>query len=364
MQTLLIVTAGVVGGLLIVVALGWWWIKRKLKGLGEALGALAAGLGGVPPFRITLEEVAEPAWREPGRVLAATGGFEAIGYRTVGDYRIPEMEGVWLRGFWHTQDGTFAALYDHPEAGTCADVVGLFRDRTLLTVSTSPETGMDRPERSPLERMDLDLDDPASAEKLHDRLVEASEPREGIETEADQFTRVFISAYKLEQDWRIGRGGVTETEIRRVAKLSGQEPPDGYAVELVQGVWRAAIDDLLQQEILQAYLDGSPMPAAEWEEKRDRVRVVHDHSDRGDLIDELAWSMIAGSYPEDDDLAEDRLHGQAKERLRHVFSGSLCAGFAEAQSLLPEKRRFEKIATVTKPWVGDLYLEPDDLDGP
>jgi hypothetical protein len=42
-----------------------------------------------------------------------------------------------------------------------------------------------------------------------------------------------------------------------------------------------------------------------------------------------------------------------------VFSGSVCAGFTEAQNLLPEKRRFRKLGAVTRPFAGDVYLEPE-----
>jgi len=361
MKTFLLVTGGVVVGLLVVVSIGWLWLRRKLRGIGEALGALVTDLAGaVPPFRISLVPSSRPEWSDPARVLCVSGGFEGEGYQAVGDFEVPEMEGVVLRGFWHPRQHGFAVIYDHPQAGICVDLVALFSDRTLLTVSHSPETGMDRPERSRLVRMQVDLDEPAGAAALHERLVQESAGREPIAVRADHFVRTFTGAYQLEQDWRIARGGVTPDEIRRAAELGGQEPPDDCAVELVQGLWRVAISEFVEQAVLTAYQAGNPMPASEWEGLRDRIQVVHEHVDRDDLADTLAWALIAGSYDEEDDEAEDRLHAEAKQRLAPLFGGSICAGFAEAQSLLPEKGRYRKLGSVAQPWVGDLYRAPDE----
>ena len=361
MKTFLVVTAALAVGVLIVVALGWLWLRRKLRGLGQALGQLAAGLSGVPPFRITLVPESEPEWSEPGGMLAGTGGFEGAGYQRVGDFDVVEMDGVRLRAFCHPAQHVFGVLYDHPQAGVFADVVALCTDRTVVTVSNAPETGLDRPGHSHHVRLDVRIDEPSGAQTLHDRVVRECADREVIATRPDHFVRAFTGAYALEQDWRIARGGVTAAEVRRVAEVGGQDPPDDCAVELVQSVWRTAIAGFVEHEVLKAYLADDPMPAADWEEQRERIRVVHDHGEADDLVEELAWSVIAGRYDPDDDALQDRLYEEARERLRSLFAGSLCAGFAEAQALLPEKLRFRKLGSVTRPWVGDVYLEPDEI---
>jgi hypothetical protein len=237
------------------------------------------------------------------------------------------------------------------------DVVGLHADRSLLTVSNAPESGMDRPSRARLLRMELDS--LAEAHRLHERLVRESDGLVPLPTTAGEFARAVEGAYRMEQNWRIARGGVTADEVRRAAAVGGLEPPDDDAIELVQASWRAAIAEFVSGEVLKAWLESSPMPASEWEERRERIRVVHDHCDADEMAEELAWSMIAGSYDPEDDEAEEQAHEQARRRLQHVFSGSVCAGFTEAQNLLPEKRRFRKLGAVTRPFAGDVYLEPE-----
>jgi hypothetical protein len=164
----------------------------------------------------------------------------------------------------------------------------------------------------------------------------------------------------MEQDWRIARGGVTAEEVRRAAVAGAQPPPDESAVELVQASWRSAISAFVGDALVSAYAAAHPMAS----EQRERLRAVHQHSVAADWVDELAWEMIDGRYDADDEEAEDRAFEAAKEQLAAVFASSdVRAAFAEAQPLLPEKRRFERIARVSRPWAGDLYLQPAERAG-
>jgi hypothetical protein len=359
MQTFLLAALGVIAGLVVLAGGFWLWLRRKLRGLGEAIGALVAGMT-VPPFRISLRPLAGARFRAADQVARASQGLTSVGYRPVGDFEVPEMDGVVVRGFWHPRQGSYAALYEHPQAGVVADLVALFRDRSLVTVSTTPETGLDRPSRAPLVRLELDLAHADAASRLHERLLEASGGRTSIRTRPEEFARAFVGAYAMEQDWRIARGGVTAEEVRRAAVAGAQPPPDESAVELVQASWRSAISAFVGDALVSAYAAAHPMAS----EQRERLRAVHQHSVAADWVDELAWEMIDGRYDADDEEAEDRAFEAAKEQLAAVFASSdVRAAFAEAQPLLPEKRRFERIARVSRPWAGDLYLQPAERAG-
>lgn len=359
MQTFLIAVAGAMVGLVLVVWLGWLWLKRKFRGLGDALKAMCAA-GGIAPLRISLRTPEEPPWREASSVDAATRSFEAAGYQPVGDYAIPEMGEVAIRAFWHPECASYGVVYDHEQAGLFADLVRLFRDRSWLTVTTAPDTGMDRPDHARLERMELDVTQLDTVGRMHEVLEDGSRGKEPVRKLAESFPTVFVGAYALEMDWRIARGGVTAEEVRRAAAAGGMEPPDEQAVEIVQAAWRSNIESFVSDEILKAFPSRSGMSAAEWEEKRERIFVVHEHMARDELIDGLGWRMIAGSYPEDDDEAEERAHAEAKQRLEAAFAvDSLRKGYAAAQQLLPEKRRSELVGRVAQPWPADVYLEPE-----
>ncbi|NNL65166.1 MAG: hypothetical protein HKP30_02885, partial [Myxococcales bacterium] len=91
-----------------------------------------------------------------------------------------------------------------------------------------------------------------------------------------------------------------------------------------------------------------------------RVHVVHDHMDRNDCIEGLAWRVVAGTYPEDDEEAEERVHREATRSIEAAFGErGVREGYAAALQLVPEKRRCELIGRVAKPWPADVYLDPD-----
>ena len=94
------------------------------------------------------------------------------------------------------------------------------------------------------------------------------------------FVTAFTAAYAAEMDWRIDRGGVTAEEVAGAAAAGGQETPDATAVEGVQAMWRAAIDDFVSGEVERASLDGwSPRydkPSVDGSAKLNLVEVKKD----------------------------------------------------------------------------------------
>lgn len=365
MKTFPFTAAGCVAGLLLLFALAWLWLRRRRRGLGRAPGQRAAGLGGVPPFRITLVPVpdGDEPFEDAKAVDASTRSLEGAGYRRLDDFEIQEMEGAFVRGLWHPQQLSYAAIVEHPHAGVVTEVVALYTDRSLLTVTSAPESGLDRPERA--RRVSLRLPDAGEAHRLHERLVaetDASEHRP-IGTTPEQFALAFEGAYRIEQDWRIARGGIRAEELRRAAAAAGQEPPDEAAVERVRVAWRRAIADFVGDEALRAWLASEPMPASAREARRERTRVVHDRCDADELVDELAGVLAADdgdALDPADEEAWERAHAQARARLAPAFAAGVRAGFAEAQALLPEKRRFRRLGSVEAPWPADFYLEPEE----
>jgi hypothetical protein len=365
MQTFLIAMLGVVAGIAVLGAIAFFWIRRKLRGLGAKLGEAIQQLasGGVPPFSITLKRGGPIEWKDRLQVGGVSRHFESTGYVHVDDYSVPEMPDVRLRALWHPNAHSYAVVYDHDTAGVFADVVRFFRNDSVLTVTSAPETGMTYPDNAQHLRLDVDLDEPAGAQLLHEAMLSESGSRSAIPVTAAQFPKAFIGAFALEMDWRIARGGPTADEIRAAASAGGQESPDAEAIALIQSAWRSAISSHHADQSRQVFLQHHPMSAQEWELKRERIRIINDWVEVEGLADELAWSMIAGDYDPDDDEAEERLHEEAQQRVLGAFRGTTPRqGFQAAQALLPEKRRFEHLARIDDP-AGDVYLEPECHDG-
>ena len=360
MKTFLIVVAGVVVGLSILAGLALLWLKRKFRGLGEAIASLAQA-SDVPPFRISLAPESDAAWSDAEAVAATTRSFEAAGYQPAGDFRVPEMEGVALRAFWHPQLATFAALTDHPEAPLFVDLVRLFRDHTVLTVTTAPDSGLDMPQHLTRVRSELDPTELETIGRLHEQLVEHSEGREGVLKQAESFAQVFVQLHALEMDTLIARGGPSREEILRIAALGEMEPPEENAICLVQTGWRTAIEMFVDQQAQEAFLAHGNISAAEWERQREELTIVHEQRPRGDVIDELSGVLAeALSGPNADDDADDRVYDDARERVAACFEErSIREGFRAALDLFPEKMRYQPLGSIDRPWPADFYTVPD-----
>lgn len=360
METFLLAVAGGMVGLVVVIGCAYLWIRRKLRGIRAALGTLAGAMAGIPPLRITLQ-VAAPErspFNDDEAVDEATRSFEAAGYESIADYTIDEMEGVALRGFRHPRALSFGVVYDHPQAGVFGDVVSLFRDRTVVTVTTGPDSGMDSPHHAERIHQSLDITEPEAAGRLHQCLRQAARGREPVRKRGESFAAVFTSAYAMEMAWRIRRGGVTEDEVRRAAAAGGLEPPDEAQIQLVRAGWRHAIDDFVTEEITRAFEAGASYPSAEWERMRERLTVVHEFEEPARWLETLA-ERIAEPVEDEDEDAEERALDAARRQLEPLFATGVREGFAAAQSLLPEKQRHQRLGSVARPWAGDVYLGPE-----
>ena len=365
MSTFLLAVLGTLVGLLLVVALAWIWLKRKLarfvRDLGEALGAA----GGVSPFRITLEPSADLEWSGSDTVDSVTAALADLGYEPAGDFRVPEMAGVKLRGLVNGEACTLAALYEHPQVERpLLDLMRLHEDRHHVLVSTAPEDGMDAPPRKIARRVTHDLGDQdavhAALESMHEQLLAESAGRTPVPIAPRLFALTFTTAYAAEMDWRIARGGVTADEVRRAAAAGGQEPPDEDSVETVQGLWRSAIDDFVSEEAQRAFLATATVSAAEWEQMRERVLVVHEHSQVPELVESLASDLYDAEAPDEEGADEEEDRYEALEQgLREAFGAAgAMDGFRAARDAMPVLAAFEHLGDVHAPWRGSIYLRP------
>lgn len=357
MKVVAIAAALLLGGFVVILGAGFLFIRHKVGTLGGLLGGVVA----LPPFRIRLVPSAEAPWHDIEAADELTAGLHSLGYECVGDFEIPEMEGLALRGFRHPEIDALAAVSDVENVGVFGEVVMELFDGSQLTVTSGPRTGLDHPEARRVIYIEADSNDSEAAHLLHERLLEEARGRETMLIDSS-FEHAFTDAYEREMNWRIERGGVTADEIRREAELAGRKAPADAAVELIRATWQGAIDEFIQEETRRAWLAESRMSLADWEHERDRFVVVHECGGTSERIDELAWAMIDGTIPEDDEEAEERAWEAARNRLRPEFEGRTTReGFAEAQRLLSEKRRYELIGSLEEPWPADCYLVPEAL---
>jgi len=143
--------------------------------------------------------------------------LESLGFESIGTYRVPEIRGLVITAFAQNFQGVCSVLYEHPLAGTFADMFALNENDESLTVSSAPAGE--------------ELDQPPGHEKIIDSSLELREmydltlnrrPEGPFKRfTSENFAGEFEKAYAKEMDWRINRGGVTEEEVRRSAEKIG-----------------------------------------------------------------------------------------------------------------------------------------------
>ncbi len=363
-MNLLLILLGVALGIILVGLLLWFWLRSKISSFVESIANAIQGLqGGVPPFRISLAQVSSPDWRQPQVIQSVTAALQNLGYQTIGDYEIPEMEQTYLRGFWHPQEQIYGVVYDQPQIGVFADLVQDLQSGLHLTVSCAPESGLTQPEFNLLIRLPLDLSsDPSTIGQLHGELQRTRGDQSPVPLTPETFVDRFTQAYAREMDWRIRKGGVSAEEVRQVARVGGMEELSETEIQQVQLIWKAGIANFVEEQIRETFLRTTTLSAAEWEAQRGRVRVIHEQLSPEDLMEELADRWMEETLEE---AEAERAHAQARQRLQPAFqAASVRQGFQAAQRVLPKAQRYTPIGSVSEPFAGDLYLEPlDPEDG-
>jgi hypothetical protein len=321
---------------------------------------------GVPPFRISLQpRSAELAWQHGDAVATLTAGLEAEGYRAAGDYVVPEMSGVSLRGFVNPTSATVAALYEHPRvAHPLLDLLRLHTDRRHVLATTAPEDGLDAPPHKTVRRHAPAGEDEAAVRRqiaaMHAGLMEDSGGSAPLAIAPRLFPMLFTTAYAAEMDWRIQRGGVTAEEVAAAALAGGQEAPDGDDVEHVREMWRYAIEEFISEEVQRAFLAAGTLSAAQWEQVRDRVLVVHERVHREGLIEEIAEALLQDDDGAEDDGAYDRRYEALTASLRpHLSGDDPIEGFRAACAQIGEMARYRHLGDVSRPWRAALYVRPE-----
>ncbi|MBT9582502.1 hypothetical protein IV102_04075 [bacterium] len=298
---------------------GWvgaWFVGRKLKGKFSDLRQCLSEESMLRlnrPVRIHLKPIG------PDKVVEPAHELLKLGFVEVGSFFVPELPGLEVRGLLHEREPVSAVLY-HKESAPCwMDLSCRYADGTSFTLTTLPASGLDeRPGQACLRMVGQ------SPAELWARMVSDRPPGLVHKPRADNFQNDFETSYALATDWRLARGGPTESEVRAVAAPLSEEE--------LQSTLRAcheqAMADLSEVLLIHFLQQSSPPPE---EKRRWYCRVVAIH----DLLSpaELGVLSVTGE-------------------------GSPRQLFRAANEARPPARRWEKIGSVSLPLEADLYLHP------
>jgi hypothetical protein len=133
------------------------------------------------------------------------------GFEDVGNFTIPEMEGIVARLLAHPGESLYACIYVHPRTGVWFDYVSRYKDGTAATFTTCAPSGM-----QPRPGFAMEHAMGASPLGLLDRTL-AERPRGALKpASAQNAVRDFEQAYAEHIAWLKGRG-ISRREVVRVA---------------------------------------------------------------------------------------------------------------------------------------------------
>lgn len=351
------------------------FVRFFLKRLAAALGGVGSG---IPPFRIELEPVDEPNWEDAKLIEKLTAALEANGFQQAGDYILAPSPGIEARTFASPSESLYGIIYDWPkeQMGTLIDIVATEfhsedqSEGAHFMVSSAPETGLDEAPWVVSEKMEVDLNESdQTIEAMVSRLREMVAGKSLMPANPENFARLFKAAYARKMDWMVDRGGLQREEIiRNLVTMHGKNEDDDdieEVVDLTEKQWKMAVSDFMSEKIQERFLRHvTKMSAAEWEDVRDRLYIVHEQ-----MLPERVHVMLAehmvdeAILEEDDDDAYERVRGEYYEKLSPAFqSDNPRTAFDTAQELLPPNRRYKRLAKIKGRWPADVYLEPEEVD--
>jgi len=201
-------------GALVVVSLLSPVLKMVIAAIGgKQIGASALA---AQPDQIHLQNAGPLAWKNAGAANRLSDAFATRGFQDAGVHTIHEMAGVVVQLLAHSGDSFYAAVYQHPQAGTWFDLVTLFQDGTSVTYSTSRPTGL-KP-RPGHHTVNLPGADPA---QVLDKAL-AQRPRRPLQpASVGQAVATFERSYAEGMAYRkqigISTSEVVETAMRKAA---------------------------------------------------------------------------------------------------------------------------------------------------
>ncbi len=288
-----------------------WKFRSAIKGFIDALQSIDGPT--VPPFRVKLKRY-EVVFDDEGdddyienkdEFNARVNDFIVLGFEKIDDYFVNEM-GMPMTALLHQESKTYGIVYNHPELNVWCDVVRRYQDETSWTYGTISDYYMDRPPWATQHFF------PGESLTTVTEKFWKEAPGDGVLAfSKEEFPRYFEKIYAKEMDWRIERGGVTEAEIRRVAKKDGTECTREQ-IDNIQRQWRTQITEFFSERVLKRYRKDSQLPRLEWEALESHAVIIHERMQ----AEELYQAFNDVYYPATLDEADEEDDYDRKERER------------------------------------------------
>jgi hypothetical protein len=355
--------------LVLIAAYLWlrWKIRRftrewagKLEAFAQNMSPAAMGLMYVPPMTLQLTPAEESDAAHPQELELATLEVQNLGFQRGKLFVMGEIGGI-CRAMFHPERKVDAVVYDHPLLGVWIDFAAHFADGSSLSFSNcTQKSGLDQP--PDIENRYFPGEQIAA---LWERFRRSLPEKPLADIAADGFPQRFEDGHRREMEWRISRGGVTEEEVRRCVEMGGGEFSDEHC-DMVQRAWRMRIAQHIDDRLREAFLAASSMSLTEYENARDRLVFVHDHTSAEQLLMYMEHDEFdddEGDDPDEDfDEDDDDFFDRQTKLEQRCQTSSPRQVFRELLAARELRGSYKFLREMTEPYAADVYLSSRALE--
>lgn len=250
----------------------WLWsralkfVRPVLRELYAAdLAAAANSVLQAQPVEIHLSKQRQHVWKDAAAAEALTEGLRKRGFSDAGVHAIDKFPGVFVRLMVNEWSSSGAAVYEHPQAGVWADVVGVYDGGGTFCCSSGKDPGLPARLRPPDTK--IEYFPGADAGTLYARWQAGRAAQGLVKLTAGDIAAKFEEAWAREMDWR-----TQEELLPEEARAFKDGKPMPQAEARRAGIFdmaafvMAALNLVLMMTVLFAARDYWPVGNGPWRE--------------------------------------------------------------------------------------------------
>jgi hypothetical protein len=292
--------------------------------------------------RISLCAADNIKWPHPQQIQELSKSLQKLGFRHLGDFSIPQMPDMYLRGLGQPGKKLAATIYDHPLMAPLFEVAVFYQDDTSLTVSSNALAALqDAPPPHPVitqsglkPKQTLELItqyDTGQVRKVIDR---------------NCFIEEISRVYARRMDWKIKQGHLSEEFVQLTARAISEHDFSEDEMEAARLDGEAEMAMLIEDACLDNFFRQSRLDANDWDNLRTTLFVIHERMDRGEIVETLAEWLDGDQELYLLDLSES------------LYDVSGIELFRQINQTLPEKQRMIEMGRVEEPLNACIYMAP------
>lgn len=289
------------------------------------------------PLLIHLNVDPMPEWLEEPSIEARLLEIEALGFERRSAYVIPELQAMELQAF--AKAPCLACLGHHTVAGTWFEMIAEDEEGRIYSVSNVNMGGEIDTDPN---NVKIILNPSASPEQIDRAMAEAIRDAACVDLSRRDFREQYEQGYKKEMGWKMGQGGITYEEVRKVAENSGE----AYDDETLEEAFLEAKENELQQwhdAAIHEFLAAQDIDEAQFYEQEERHLIVPS---KGDPVTFIRYLGNCGFINDEHVERYEQAYGSEQE---------IPALFANINDSLSPSLRAEAKGTVRYPLDITIY---------